>query len=349
MQKSMLHASRAAMLVAFAVCLTAYAEDGYIESEGDAYVSLGHCAGPNTKMEVDFQLTEVEYNTKPFGSWGDRLSIPMFSLYISYVSDKTDLRFSWDCTDVDGQRQALNFDKADLKRHIISFDAPNRTYASTNVTDGGAAYTYKFSKAVSGSTSPYPLAVFARGADKPATRASNDFGGPTKMKVYGVKIYESGDLVKTYTPCLKGGIPGLKVTGPGVDTFVTGINITKVKYGGDILVEKDDPYISTGDYNSATKAAAGAHPRIVHPRNARRPPCRPTLRPTRISAVPAAWRCGSQPSLWLLLPHMPTEVYMPPPAMPHRRKSSRPHVGPSRRLRAAMPPPAGQAFPPNSI
>ena len=255
MQKSMLHASRAAMLVAFAVCLTAYAEDGYIESEGDAYVSLGHCAGPNTKMEVDFQLTEVEYDTKPFGSWGDRLSIPMFSLYISYVSDKTDLRFSWDCTDVDGQRQALNLNPADLKRHIISFDAPNRTYASTNVTDGGAAYTYKFSKAVSNSTSPYPLAVFARGANKPATRASNDFGGPTKMKVYGVKIYESGDLVKTYTPCLKGGIPGLKVTGPGVDTFVTGIDVTKVKYGGDILVEKDDPYISTGDYNSATNGA----------------------------------------------------------------------------------------------
>ncbi len=226
--------------------------DGYIESEGDAYVSLGHCAGPNTKMEVDFQLTEVKYDTKPFGSWGDRLSIPMFSLFISYISDSTDLRFSWDSTDSNGNRQALNFGKADLKRHVISFDAPNRTYASTNVTDGGSAYSYTFERPFSTMTSPYPLAVFARGANTPATRAPNDFGGPTKMKVYGVKIYESGSLVKTYTPCLKGGIPGLKVTGPGVDTFVTGIDVTKVKYGGNILVEKDDPYISTGDYNSAT-------------------------------------------------------------------------------------------------
>ena len=180
MQKSMLHASRAAMLVAFAVCLTTYAEDGYIESEGNAYVSLGHCAGPNTKMEVDFQLTEVTYDTKPFGSWGNHTATyPMFSLYISYVGDVTDQRFSWDCTDVDGQRQALNLNPADLKRHIISFDAPNRTYASTNVTDGGAAYTYKFSKAVSGSTSPYPLAVFARGADKPATQAGHF--GPSRF------------------------------------------------------------------------------------------------------------------------------------------------------------------------
>ena len=75
------------------------------------------------------------------------------------------------------------------------------------------------------------------------------------MRVYGVKIYESGVLVKTYTPCLKGGVPGLKVTGPGVDTFVTGIDITKVKYGGDILIEKDDPYLSTGDFNDVTKAS----------------------------------------------------------------------------------------------
>ena len=241
----------AAAVAVCGMCLTASAEDGYIESEGDAYVSLGHCAGPNTKMEVDFQLTEVEYNTKPIGSWGDRASIPMFSVYLSHLGDNKQ-RFSWTYTDLDGTTQALNFDLADEKRRIISFDASTVTYVSTNVTDGGAAYTYKFSKAFSAQRS----SVFARGADKPATRASNDFGGPTKMKVYGVKIYESGDLVKTYTPCLKGGIPGLKVTGPGVDTFVTGINITKVKYGGDILVEKDDPYISTGDYNSATKAAA---------------------------------------------------------------------------------------------
>ena len=72
-----------------------------------------------------------------------------------------------------------------------------------------------------------------------------------------------------------------------------------------------------------------AHPRIVQPlRNARKPPCRPTLRPTRISAVPAAWLCGGQPSLRLLLPHMPTEVNMPP----------RIHAAPPKVLSAARRP-----------
>ena len=104
----------AAAVAVCGMCLTASAEDGYIESEGDAYVSLGHCAGPNTKMEVDFQLTEVELQTKPFGSWGNNTAIPMFSLYIGDPGNGV-LSFSWDGTDSNGNRLAKNFDKADLK------------------------------------------------------------------------------------------------------------------------------------------------------------------------------------------------------------------------------------------
>lgn len=51
----------AVAVVACGMCLTVSAEDGYIESKGNSGVCLGHCAGPNTKLEVDFQLTEVEY------------------------------------------------------------------------------------------------------------------------------------------------------------------------------------------------------------------------------------------------------------------------------------------------
>ena len=80
----------------------------------------------------------------------------------------------------------------------------------------------------------------------------SDFYGPTKMKVYGAKVYESGTLVKTYTPCLKGGVPGFRVSGPNIESFVTGVDIAKVKYGGDIAIVKDDPYLSTGDYNDIT-------------------------------------------------------------------------------------------------
>lgn len=253
----------AAAVMAASLNASAGENDGYIESEGDAYVSLGHCAGPNTKIEVDFQLTEFDLSAQPspFGSWGDRLTIPMFCLYISHRGDYVP-RFSWDGTDSDGNRQAYNCDTvyADgsetLNRHVVSFDSASRTYVSTDVTGEKAQFTYTFENPVSSYRSPYPLAVFGRGGDSAATLPGS-FGRPTKMKVFGVKIWESGELVKTYTPCLKGGVPGLKVTGPGVDAFVTGVEPTKVKYGGDILVEKEDPCISTEINDVMSAAVAG--------------------------------------------------------------------------------------------
>ena len=48
----------AAMVAVCGMCLTASAEDGYLVSEGDAFICLGHCAGPNTKIAVDLQMTE---------------------------------------------------------------------------------------------------------------------------------------------------------------------------------------------------------------------------------------------------------------------------------------------------
>ena len=233
------------LLFASAVALmcfsAAYAEDGYLESEGEARICLVHFIGPNTKLEVDFQLTEVAADTRPFGSWGNNTSVPMFSLIVNGSKD-----FVWTCSAGDA-----NLGAADLKRHVVSFDSTTRTCVATNVTDGGAASTTTLSGTISSLKSKYSLSMFSRLGEDSAVIPS-DFYGPTKMKVYGAKVYESGTLVKTYTPCLKGGVPGFRVSGPNIESFVTGVDISKVKYGGDIAIVKDDPYLSTGDYNDIT-------------------------------------------------------------------------------------------------
>ena len=39
----------------------AFAEDAYIEnSNGNQYFNTGHFIGPNTRVEIDFQLLEVK-------------------------------------------------------------------------------------------------------------------------------------------------------------------------------------------------------------------------------------------------------------------------------------------------
>ena len=134
--KKLLILTCAAAVMAATTCV--HAEDGYLESEGDAFISLGHCAGPNTKIEVDLQMTELTFGILPFGSYGDALEAdefnhPMFELYISHSGDEIP-KFSWECSSSEGKRQAMNCDRADLERHVISFDGMTRTYASTNVT-----------------------------------------------------------------------------------------------------------------------------------------------------------------------------------------------------------------------
>ena len=212
-------------------------QTGYLESEGDAFISLGHCAGPNTRIELDFELTEVTVGKIPFGSYGDSSTgNPQFELFISYSSSSdTRPRYSWRFSGANFVRQTMNCDLADSDRHVISFDATTRTYTS-------GSYTYTFDNPMLNQKSACPLSVFGRSVSSVATKPDH-FGGATKMKVYGVNIYESGMLVKCFVPCVRGGIPGL------IDTcnnaFVTGVDVSKVKHGGDIATVKDDPYVAT--------------------------------------------------------------------------------------------------------
>ena len=247
----------AAAIAVCGMCFTASAEDGYIESEGGAFICLGHCAGPNTKIEVDLQMTELSFSTYPLGSYGNNKDSDCFEFYVSHGGDEKP-RFSFEYSEA-GERCAHNCNYATLERYILSYDAHAQLYASTNVTSGGALYTESFAdKAPPTETSTYPMGLFGACSKKWASQ-SGHFVGAVKMKVYGVKIWESGTLVKTFVPCLKGGIPGFKVivgddvTHPQNVMFVTGVDISKVKYGGDILRVPDDAHIDLeNDINAGT-------------------------------------------------------------------------------------------------
>ena len=232
----------AAAIAVCGMCLTASAEDGYIESEGDAFISLGHCAGPNTKIAVDLQMTELKFNTFPFGSYGNNKTKDCFELYVSHGGDEIP-RFSFEYSEA-GVRCAHNCNKATLERYVLSYDAHAQLYSSTNVTCGGSLFTESFAdKTPPTETSACPISLFG-GCYKKYAAQTDHFVGAAKMKVYGVKIWESGTLVKDFVPCLASGIPGLRDVIN--KTFVTGVDPLKVKYGGDIL-EMDDGHIDIGD------------------------------------------------------------------------------------------------------
>ena len=230
---------------AMVAATSALAEDAYIESYGTGSICLGHFAGPNTKLEVDLELTEILPQSRLFGSLGNHTSSPLFQLYIGNRGDGKGERFTWECSASDGTRQAWNIDVANVgERRTVAFDASTSTY--TSIPHGAeTGETYHFSKACLNVTSPNSLAVFGS-CNNFYAASTNDFtvkDWPVKMKCYGVRIYESGSLVKNFVPCVKGGIAGLKETIN--NRFMSSVNVKAVGYGGDILFEKDDPYIST--------------------------------------------------------------------------------------------------------
>ena len=240
----------------------ALSEDGYIESDGNLCFNTGYYIGPNTKIELDYQLTEDAVGACILGTWLPQDSAtdtvnPRCMLYIG-ANDGNKLSFSG--SKADGTRQAFNLYPTDLGRHTVIIDYPASSGNFKILTGGAEVYNSgNMFSAFLNATAKYPLGIFARCDSAYATRQSTFTGGTkTKMKVFGLKIYEKENdgyiLKKNFIPCIKGGVPGFKETCAGV--FATGVRTDTVKCGGNIATEMDDPYIATtcNDVRSAAKA-----------------------------------------------------------------------------------------------
>ena len=115
------------------------------------------------------------------------------------------------------------------RRRTCVVDAPNktafyRTGATTNqITTNMTAIT---------KTTDQPLALFGR-ADITNKYYGAYFTRISKAKIYRCKIWEDGNLVHDYKPCVKGGVAGFKDTVDGA--FVEGEAKTaadRLTYGG---------------------------------------------------------------------------------------------------------------------
>ena len=221
----------------------AFGEDAYIESDGStgAGINTGFFFGPQSKVEIDFQLTTDEANTmRLFGAAGasGNDAQPEGECYIGSNSAGTQM-FSFICAK-QGARQSSNFKAIDTQRHRIVLDFYEAK--EFQVWTGSS----KSAKALSdypANRQLYPLAFFCKNYTTAATYTSKNtsFHYPAKMRVYSFKIWDAGVLVRDYTPCVKGGRAGFKENCSG--RFVSGENTRAFTAGGDVPFEKDDPYI----------------------------------------------------------------------------------------------------------
>ena len=221
----------------------ANAADPYIESNGTAGMNMGYLMKSNSRLEVDFALTEVgekTNNNRVFGA-DSVSSCMMYSLYLPSSSQ----RFAFcvgDGTSTSNYWSSVT--PAANARHTAVFDICHDRIAL-----------------LTGSVTNWSRATGLPSFPKDCIRALTLFGRPVSAsawaaertlpaRIYGVKIYEDDTLVHDYEPCEKDGIPGFrdrvgggfKTNGKAWNAFAAGGDYTKYT----------SPFVATPENNSDT-------------------------------------------------------------------------------------------------
>ena len=229
-------------LAAFTMGGVAYGADPYIESTGASGMSTGYRMKGSSRVEVDFQMVEVGGALRVFGSYGGGTSSYEMSLLTTlFLSSDSHFHFV-----VGPWNQKVDKYKAgtDTDRHTAIIDLLNdrlvfMTGSTTNAFTDGRLTTWSGLN-FSGMEADLPLSLFARFWDTTATK----FANISKVRIYGVKIYENDVIVRDFVPCLKEGVACFKDVVNG--GFIVGENVSAFTAGGDnVPTYLDDGYVST--------------------------------------------------------------------------------------------------------
>ena len=216
-------------------------EDGYIEFTATYPMNLRHFIGPNTKVAVDFALTDT--TTKQQRIIGIRWHYGIYFNGSNRFSYQSSADENTSTSAVDSQQPV------DKLRHTGIIDVPGKVFVHT--TSGITNKTMTLT-APTTTTSTWPLflcgAANAANGEKFVIPSNASQRYNAKAKIYGVKIWESGSLVHDYQPQVQDGLAGLKdlVDGAFLPAGkLAAASTTNAVPGGNILQTTGDAYLQT--------------------------------------------------------------------------------------------------------
>lgn len=238
----------AACLVALSLGIfaggNANAEDAYVESTGVTGMDTEYHLKPTSRIELDFQLTEQEQTNaaRLFGTDYNASALKTgCSIYISnqylvygFIADG-----SWSTLWM--KDSGGNYILHDTDRHLAVFDFPGRRdryeTAGSVTASGNDPLAGKYKDESTGT-----LALFAN-------KTATGFDKPAKVRIFGMKIYESDELVHDFQPCVTDGLAGFRdsVTGKFI---AGGTKPSSFTAGGDYPTY-ESPYVATPSDNNA--------------------------------------------------------------------------------------------------
>lgn len=209
----------------------AFAEDAYIESDGTQAVNLGYFASENTKIVIDFQITEWGTARAVFGPVYNDSGMSS-SLWINGTGDgglEPKMGDKW------GGGFTIPTDK--LSRFRVVWDGPAKKVHLYGAGDETPISTRDCSACTATGVSNRPLTLFA--SPNSASGAACSYYG--KSRFYSMQIYENDELVRDYVPCRKGTHLGVFETKSSAFYEAS----APLAAGGDIMEVEDDPYVAS--------------------------------------------------------------------------------------------------------
>lgn len=179
----------------------------YIESDGTSGIDTGYKLRSSSRVEVDFALPTTSQTTgaRLFGADYNNSALKMSgSVYVSGaywvfgVGNGQEWKTLW-MKDSGG-----NYISLDTDRHtaILDFQGGRHKYLAADGTIT-AYYGDPLAGAYTNGAATQPIALFTG-------KNVSGFEKPCKARIYGVKIYEEGELVHDFLPFVSSGVPGFK-------------------------------------------------------------------------------------------------------------------------------------------
>ncbi len=231
-------------------------DDPYIQSVRlNTYINTGYYPNPTTRVELDYALVEPGDDAETsqariMDNGGTSSTLPM-TFYIAGQPGSGSLSASfffgdhtsgWEGTLTTKQgTSTARKNYLDEVRRTAIIDNPNKTVAlaqnGTRIWECTRDYTFN-------NTSKFPLGLCAAIGNQYGTSADHK----CKMRVYGLKIYESDKLVHDFVPYLQAGWPGLRDTKTGRFVSDDRVDAFAPAYGGNIE-SGDDPFIASAGHS----------------------------------------------------------------------------------------------------
>ena len=205
---------------------TRYDDDAYVrgDSVNKVFIDTGFEPRPTTKVQMDFALMSTNNNSRVFGTYtssGLNMSLQVVGKYIAYsMRDGTgNMHLTNSVTGKNGLAH-------DYNRHVFTLDANEAlmTSADGSVTNGISSEVA--TRTLDGGNNLYVFGTSVN-AQKKGTY-------PCDVKVYGMKIWDNGTLMRNLTPRIVNGEAGLWDSENSEFHGKTSDSVGNVRHGGPI-------------------------------------------------------------------------------------------------------------------